>query len=243
MTNKGNVNNHKPMKKLKALFYPDVNFESLFIPHIYREIYFDKIYADVFVNKQPGSMTIMDVGANIGIVTQFMQPYAKKLYAIEPSSEHFEALAKNKEFNNWDNVKIFKVALANKDGETELLKKPDNRTMDSIVMGKRSPDGSLVFPMRTRHPHGDPEVVKTMTMDTFFKENKITEVDFIKFDVEGAEDMILRSEGFKKVASRIKNIEIEFHFPDWQNLVGLLVGLGFRARQYKCSAIVFLFSR
>src|SRR3989344_3474333 len=214
------------MNKLKALFYPDVSFETLYIPHIYKEIYIDKIYADVFKNKQPQTMTIVDVGANIGIVTHYMQPFARKLYAVEPSSEHFEALAANKEFNGWDNVEIFHLALADKDGETELLKKPDNRTMNSIVLGKRNPDGSPVFPMRTRHPYSEPEIVKTMAMDTFFNKNKITEVDFMKIDVEGAEDMILRSEGFKKVASKIKNIEIEFHFPNWQNLVGLLVGLG-----------------
>lgn len=231
------------MNKLKALFYPDVSFETLFIPHIYREIYLEKIYADVFKNKQPESMTIVDVGANIGIVTQYMQPFAKKLYAIEPSSEHFEALAKNKEYNGWDNVEIFKVAIADKDGETELMKKPDNRTMNSIVLGKRNPDGSLVFPSRTRHPYGEPEVVKTMGVDTFFDQNNITEVDFMKLDVEGAEDMILRSEGFKKVAPRIKNIEIEFHFPTWPDLAGLLVGLGFTAKQYKSTAIVLLFSR
>lgn len=231
------------MQKLKALFYPDVNFETLYIPHIYKEIYFDKIYADVFKNRQQKSMTIIDVGANIGIVTQYMLPFAKKLYAIEPSSEHFEALAKNKEFNNWDNVEIFKLALADKDGETTLMKKPDNRTMNSIVLGKRKPDGSLVFPSRTRHPYAEPEIVKTMAMDTFFTENGIAEVDFVKFDVEGAEDLILKSDGFKKVASRIKNIEIEFHFPDWPNLASLLIGLGFTAKQYKSSAIVLLFSR
>src|SRR3989344_7898964 len=108
---------YKPMKKLKALFYPDVKFETLYIPHIYREIYLEKIYADVFKNKQPKSMTIVDVGANIGIVTHYMQPYSRKLYAIEPSSEHFEALAANKEFNGWNNVEIFHLALADYDGE------------------------------------------------------------------------------------------------------------------------------
>jgi len=229
--------------KLKALFYPDVNFESLYIPHIYKEVYLDKIYADIFRNKQPRSMIIVDVGANIGIVTQYMRPYAAKLYAIEPSSEHFEALVRNKEFNNWDNVETFKVALADKDGETTLMKKPDNRTMNSIEMGKRNPDGSLLHPSRTRHPYIEPEIVKTMAMDTFFEENKITEVDFMKFDVEGAEDLILRSEGFRKVADKIKAIGVEFHFSTWGKLVEYMIGLGFKAKQHKSSAIVFLFSR
>jgi len=231
------------MKNLKALFYPNVGFETLFIPHIYREIYLDQIYKDVFNKKTPRSMNIIDIGANIGIVTAYMQPFAKRLYAIEPSSEHFEALKMNKEYNDWDNVQVFKLAIADKDGEAELLKKPDNRTMNSIEMGRKNPDGSPVHPSRTRHPYAEPETVRTVGMDTFFKENKIADVDFIKFDVEGAEDMILRSEGFKKVADKIKNIEVEFHFPDYQKLVDNMVDLGFTAKQYKSSAVVFLFSR
>jgi len=52
---------------LSALFYPDVPFESLCIPHIYKEIYLDRVYADVFNENR--NMTIVDVGANCGIVT------------------------------------------------------------------------------------------------------------------------------------------------------------------------------
>ncbi len=240
------------MKKLKALFYPDVNFETLFIPHIYREIYLDKIYADVFKNKQPGSMTIVDVGANIGIVTQYMRPFARKLYAIEPSSEHFEALAKNKEFNDWDNVEIFKVAIADKDGEMNFAQNTQNRTMNSLMVSNhhdRDTDKLILYdgisnkPMVSVRGYDIKTKVPTKSIDHFFEENKIDQVDFMKFDVEGAEDLILRSEGFKKVAEKIKAIEVEFHFPTWKELVAYMIGLGFTAKQYKSSAIVLLFSR
>ena len=240
------------MKKLKALFYPDVNFETLFIPHIYREIYLDKIYADVFKNKQPGSMTIVDVGANIGIVTQYMRPFARKLYAIEPSSEHFEALAKNKEFNDWDNVEIFKVAIADKDGEMNFAQNTQNRTMNSLMVSNhhdRDTDKLILYdgisnkPMVSVRGYDIKTKVPTKSIDHFFEENKIDQVDFMKFDVEGAEDLILRSEGFKKIAEKIKAIEVEFHFPTWKELVAYMIGLGFTAKQYKSSAIVLLFSR
>lgn len=240
------------MKKLKALFFPDVEFETLYIPHIYREIYLEKIYADVFKNRQPQSMTIVDVGANIGIVTHYMQPFAKKLYAIEPSGEHFEALAANKEFNDWDNVEIFNIAIADRDGEMDLSQNTQNRTMNSLMVSSRHDrgtgklilyDGITSKPMVSVRGYDIKTKVPTKSIDHFFEENNITHVDFMKFDTEGAEDLILRSEGFKKVASRIKNIEIEFHFPTWPNLVGLLVGLGFTAKQYKSSAIVLLFSK
>ena len=213
------------MRTLKALFYPDVPFETLFIPHIYKEIYFENVYSDVF--NQNRNMIIIDVGANIGIVTGYMRDYAKKVYAIEPSSEHFEALEKNKEFNNWDNVEIFKVAIADRDGEMRLNKNEDNRTMHSL----------------TTDFSQDNELVGTMAMDTFFNRNNIENIDFIKFDVEGAEELILRSEGFKKIVNKIKAIEIEFHSPFKQELVEYVMSFGYQAKKILSSANIVLFRR
>lgn len=212
-------------QKLKALFYPDVPFETLYIPYIYKEIYFDGIYIDIFNERD--DLVVVDVGANIGVVTQYMRERAKRVYAIEPSTMHFAALKKNKEFNKWDNVEVFKMAIADKDGEMKLNLNDNNKTCHSLTLDYKQGG----------------EMVKTVRMDTFFKENKIDEVDFMKFDVEGAEDMILRSEGFKNVAEKIKAIEVEFHFPNWQELVRYMISLGFQARQYNSSAIIVLFTR
>ncbi|OFW53979.1 MAG: hypothetical protein A2163_07865 [Actinobacteria bacterium RBG_13_35_12] len=210
---------------LKALFYPDVPFDSLFIPYIYKEIYLEGVYVDIFNQKE--DMVVIDVGANIGIVTQYMREYCKKLYAIEPSSEHFEALKKNKEFNKWDNVEIFNLAIADKDGEMTLNTNKSNRTCHSLTLDYKQGG----------------EKVKTQAFDTFFKENNIEKVDFMKFDVEGAEDLILRSEGFKKVKDKISAIEVEFHFPTFPELVKYMLELGFEARRYDSSAIIVLFTR
>jgi FkbM family methyltransferase len=240
------------MNKLRALFYPNVDFETLYIPHIYREIYLEKIYADVFKNKQPRSMTIVDVGANIGIVTHYMQLFAKKLYAIEPSAEHFEALAKNKEYNGWDNVEIFNIALADRDGEMDLAQNTQNRTMNSLMVSSRHDrntgklilyDGISDKPMISVRGYDTKVKVPTKSIDHFFEENNITHVDFIKFDTEGAEDLILRSEGFKKVAPMIDAIEVEFHFKTWLELVEYLTQFGFKTKIINSSAKVVLFFR
>ena len=215
--------------KLGGLFYPtrdqagfEIPFDSLFIPYIYKEIYFEGVYKDILNGKK--DMVIVDVGANIGITVQHFQPYAKKLYAIEPSPEHFAALKKNKEYNEWDNVVLCNYALADKDGEMTFNQNNRNRTMNGI-----DEKGSLK--------------VQTKGIDTFFEENKIDHVDFMKFDPEGAEEMILRSEGFKKVVDKIDSIEIEFHFPNWQELVNYMIDLGFKARRYEASAVIVLFFR
>jgi len=240
---------------LGALFYPKgteekpISFDSLFIPYIYKEIYFDGIYIDIL--NQRKDMVIIDVGANIGIVTDHMIPHAKKIYAIEPSPEHYRSLKQNKEFNGWDNVEIFNVALADKNGEMEFTQNEVNRTMNSLIVGEKTGDGTYNLKQDasmtpgTMHAQGytNKITVKTMAFDTFMEMNKIDTVDFCKFDVEGAEDLILRSEGFKKIYQRIKAIEIEFHFPTWSQLADYLVSLGYKARRYQTSAIILLFTR
>lgn len=229
---KKNMKETKSKTKLGGLFYPkvdqfgnDIPFDSLFIPYIYREIYFEGLYLDVL--NQQKDMTIIDMGANIGVTVQHFQPHAKKIYAIEPSTEHFTALKKNKEFNNWDNVELFNEATSDHDGEMTLNTNAGNRTCNSIVLGYGS--GS--------------EKVKTHAIDTFFEKNKIEHVDFLKSDTEGAEDLIFRSEGFRKVAPKIDNIMIEFHYPTWTELVKYIMELGYEAKRYESSAVVVMFSR
>jgi FkbM family methyltransferase len=216
---------------LKALFYPagtkakPIPFDSLFIPYIYKEIYFDGVYVDVLNGRK--DMVIMDIGANIGVTVQHFVPYAKKVYAVEPSSEHFEALKKNKEFNKWDNVEVFHAAFADKDGEMRLNYNPANRTSNSLT---------------NDYGQGG-ETVKTFGFDSFMEQNKIDEVDFCKFDTENSEDMILRSEGFRKVAPKIKAIEVAFHNNQWPALAEYMVSLGYKARRYQCEEILLLFTR
>lgn len=216
---------------LGAIFYPTgtdkkpIPFESLYLPWIWKEIYFDGVYSDIFNQKK--DMVVIDVGANSGLVTKFMREFSKKVYAIEPDKNHFAALKKNKEFNKWDNVDVFELALADKDGEMTLNTFESNQTCNSLM---------------NDYGQGG-QKVKTMRFDTFFKENNIDEVDFVKCDVENYEDILLRSEGFINVADKIKAIEVEFHNANWMKLVEDVVALGYEARRYDCSAIVVLFTR
>jgi FkbM family methyltransferase len=215
---------------LGALFYPKgteekpIKFDELYIPYIYKEIYLEGIYVDLF-NMQKDRV-VMDVGANIGCTVQYFRDFSKKIYAIEPSPEHYEALVKNKEFNGWDNVETFNVAIADKDGEMMLNQNPSNRTCHSLTLDYKQ-GGTMV---------------KTVAFDTFFEQNKIEKIDFCKFDVEGMEKIILPSLSFEKIHKKINSIMVEFHLPDWKDLVKLMIEkYGFDARRYNSSAIVVLF--
>jgi len=216
---------------LGALYYPKgtvenpISFDSLFIPYIYKEIYLEGVYVDIFNTRK--DMVVLDIGANIGVVTQYMREYAKKIVAVEPSTEHYEALVKNKEFNGWDNVVTVNAAIAEKNGEMTLNLNTGNRTCHSLNLN---------------YNQGG-EKVKVMDFETLFKENDIDHVDFIKMDVEGYEEPILMGESFAKVAPKIDAIMLEFHFTDFPKLIDHMIKLGFKARRYDSSAIIVLFSK
>jgi FkbM family methyltransferase len=217
---------------LRAIFYPgDVPFDTLFIPSIFYEIYYDSIYLDVLnvLDKEKKNPVIVDVGANIGLTVNHFLDHAAKIYAIEPASENFEALKQTKEFNHWDKVEIFKTAIWVDDRGAELRIYSKNHTSNSIVFRDEI--------------DRDFEKVPTITINNFLKDNKIKHVDFMKFDVEGAEKKILMSKDFDEASKIIDNIMVEFHFPDFPEQVNHLISLGYKARRYPCSATVIDFSR
>ena len=51
------------------------------------------------------------------------------------------------------------------------------------------------------------------------------------------------SDGFKKVADRIKAIEIEFHLPFGKELTTYMKSLGYQAKKIPASANIVLFRR
>jgi FkbM family methyltransferase len=216
---------------LGALFYPKgtkrepIDFDSLFIPYIYKEIYFEGVYNDIVSGRK--DMIIVDVGSNCGVVTQYLRGFARKVYSIEPSPVHFEALKKNKEFNKWDNVEVFNFAIADKDGKMILNTNKYNQTCNSLNLD---------------YKQGGYEV-DTKTLTTFFKEENIFNIDFAKIDIEGYENVLFRTEEFAQACKKIKAMEVEFHFPTFPELVKILQGLGYEARRYNSSAVVILFTK
>ena len=229
------------MTKLGGLFYPSetasgepIPFENHFIPYIYLETYIEGIYKDILNGKS--DMVIIDCGANIGCTTQYFRDFAKQIYSIEPSTEHFDALTKNKEFNNWDNVSIHKVALSGEDGERYLGLNEINHTMHSLM-----PQEGEEMAKRAGWTSG--ERVRTMTLDTFLKENNIEHVDFMKLDCEGVEDEILRHPTAKNALEKIDSILIEMHHANFPELVRYLQELGYSARKYQSSAKIVLFTK
>jgi FkbM family methyltransferase len=204
---------------MNAIYLPSVPFESLYIPHILKEIYIDKVFSRL----KPCDV-IVDVGANIGLTAMYLKDFGKKVYALEPETLHYEALCMNA--RRWENVSCYKRAISHKNGFARLSLNSENRTMNSLVW-----DGY------------DGETVMCQTFIDFMAEFRIEQIDFCKLDVEGAEGSILLSGGFISVAPRIKSLLIEFHDQRAQSLCEHMENLGYNWHSTASEANLFWFER
>ena len=157
---------------------------------------------------------ILDVGANIGLSVLYFKDVAKKIYAIEPNNDYYQFLMNN--VSKYRNVKVFNLGLGAENGTGKLISNPGEERMESTV---------------ARGVNTQP--FQMMTIDRFFKENKIKHIDVMKIDTEGSEYPIFMSEGFKKVADKIDFIVGESHYvPDLfpEYLHDILKDYGFKVR-------------
>lgn len=176
-------------------FFWTGDIENSFIGHILSEIYRDRIF-DPFVTGRK-DLQILDIGANIGLTTYFFSRFAKQIYSLEPSIDHFSNLTKMIQFNNLKNVTPVNKAIFMKSGKYPLFHNK-NKTMYSLHQAVH--DNS-----------SQPEEVETITLTDLFKEYKIDHIDIMKLDIEGSEIEIVSHSAFLEVAPKIDTIVTERH--------------------------------
>ena len=223
--------------KYKGIYYNGTIQENA-IGHIVAEIYKDGIYYPYFQGKK--DLVVIDCGANVGLFSQFASSYASQIYAIEPSKEHFDVLNFMLTENEIKNVKPYQFALSIKDGE-DFLTHYTNKTMYSLYQTLAEIPGVTGGLAVTGK-----EPCKLKRIDTFFKEEKIEHVDFMKLDVEGVEYEILGSDGFKEVAPKIDKILVEVHGYSGRNLQQIVESLknnGYKVSQISNEAMLLIAQR
>lgn len=203
---------------LNAIFF-NTPIESNFIGRIMAEVYRDRVYAPYLEGKK--DLTIIDIGANVGITSYYFSQFAKDVYSVEPSAQHFDILTRMVVFNKLKNIHPIQKAIYIKDGKFPFGGPKDNRTMRSLhaaVWQDGNPD----------------EEVECITIQGLMDENKIEKVDLMKLDVEGSEVEILSSTPFKNVANKINTIVVERHAWNGRHenqLVDALKSVGYQVNQ------------
>lgn len=176
-------------------FFFNTPVDHIYLGHQIAEIYKERVYAPFLVDRH--DLTILDVGANIGMTSYYFSQFAKIVHALEPAKEHQEVFRFMSDFNKLTNVVLHPLALSNEDSQATLFHM-SNKTMFSLKPA-------------AIEPGQDQEKVDTIRLDTFLKSRKIEHVDFMKLDVEGAEPEITCGEGFQKAADRIDILFLELH--------------------------------
>ena len=149
---------------------------------------------------QPG-WTVIDVGANIGYFTLLMANRVGprgKVIAFEPLAENFRILQENIRLNGHRNVVAENCALMSSSERVELR----SATPGAItwVASVRVKQDSAV----------ESESVEAISLDEYVQKKGIAKVDFLKIDVEGAEESVL--EGATNVLSTDRPVLlIELH--------------------------------
>ncbi len=138
--------------------------------------------------------TIIDLGSNVGISTLFLalRYTSAHVYAVEPNPQLRARLAYN--LAGLANVSLHHLALAEHDGEAVLH------------IGSNSAHSSL-FSV----PNAATNVtVETVSPDSLLARLQLSQVDLVKFDIEGAERFIF-SAAFKAF-NRVRRYMGEMHY-------------------------------
>jgi FkbM family methyltransferase len=156
--------------------------------HTYKEIFENEIYRFASDSNIP---VIIDCGANIGLsVIYFKLLYPDStVIAFEPDNNNFELLKKNIDSNNFGNVELYKKAVWIKDGTISF---EASESEASRINEEKADDAALV---------------KCIKLVSFL--SRYQKIDFLKMDIEGAEDKVI--DDCSDVLSNIQNMFIEYH--------------------------------
>jgi FkbM family methyltransferase len=125
------------------------------------------------------SATCIDVGANIGYFSILMASGApdRKVYSFEPIPLNAHLLRSSAALNSLENIEVIESAVGSTDGEVNFNQAIDS-AYSSILDSRRKPVERLLR-------------VPITSLDSFLATRSIPTIDFLKIDVEGAEELVI----------------------------------------------------
>lgn len=147
-------------------------------------------YTRVFEKLLPRCKVFLDVGANTGyyaLLAAVRNPHIHA-YAFEPATAPHHYLVQNIGINHLKNVTAYKLALSDKEGEIEFFELDNPKQYHSRynLAGTGTLKGEDVA-----HQLFVSRKVKTTTLDSWIASEHVADIDLIKLDTEGTENLIL----------------------------------------------------
>ncbi len=155
-----------------------------YAPHLHRWLYFlyknwsDRHEIHILKRFAKANATVLDIGANIGFYARLLSKLfgaSSIIYAFEPHPENCKRFLKNT--RGISNIHLNPVALGSENGHQALFLS-DTLNVDHRLYKSASHARSISVP--------------TCTLDLWLKERQINSIDFIKMDVQGFENNVLK---------------------------------------------------
>jgi FkbM family methyltransferase len=144
---------------------------------------------------------VLDCGANVGVYTrEALKNGAKLVVSIEPAPENIECLRRN--FASEiaaGRVILYEKGVWDKDETLVMRIDPNNSAADSFIIRREGAVESKQLPLTT--------------VDKLVAELKLERVDFIKMDIEGAEQRALRGARETLAKYRPRMALAAYHIP------------------------------
>jgi FkbM family methyltransferase len=187
---------------------------------VFEQIYFRKLPSAIYHIESP---TVIDIGANVGFFTLFTDFKLKNpvIYSFEPIQRNFALLRNNLAELDESRIHLINKAVSNSDQEIVLRFNVDQdiTTSASIFNIVEDTEG---------------EKVKSTTLQDLAGEYKLSRIDLLKMDCEGAEYGIFYDTP-KSFFERVYCISLETHQGNNDNentasLARYITGLGFTVK-------------
>ncbi|MGB3513739.1 MAG: FkbM family methyltransferase [Microcoleaceae cyanobacterium] len=139
---------------------------------------------------------IIDCGSHVGLsIIYFKTKFPKaKIIGFEPDPDNLYHLNKNLKHSDFEGVKIVPKALASVEKTVSLWRETKGiSTWGNSIAISKDPEEGEELP------------VETTLLSSYLED----EVDFVKMDIEGAEEMVLQEAGDR--LTLVRQIELEFH--------------------------------
>jgi len=169
-----------------------------------------KRFVEALDNLQPGAICV-DLGANVGTISQRLWDKGAYVHAFEPDPWAFEKLSER--FVGHDRVVLHNAAIGVEDGEVTLIRDPGFREGREHFSQGSSTRQSLLW----EEGKSDTFQIESVDIRRFLRELP-GDVEIMKIDIEGAEVDVLEALLVAPELSLVRKMFVETHEPQMPEL-------------------------
>jgi FkbM family methyltransferase len=195
--------------------------------------FYEKNDSNMVFNLIEPNMIFFDIGANVGwYALNIAKRYESiSIYAFEPISTTFNCLKNNVVYNKFKNIFAYNIGFSNEHKKLDFYFDPISSVSASLE--------------NLTEKHTTKKMLSNLhKIDDFFINERISHLDFIKCDVEGAELLVFQ--GAIKTLEKYKPIIFSELLRKWSRKFGyhpneviqLLVQLGYRSFYVENSRLI-----